>query len=271
MKTKKIAITGATGFLGAHVMQLFQQESVTTSFLKKETQDLFIPQSLSELLIGASAVVHLAGANRDTNYKLAKVNLLGTVRLMEAMRLYCPKAALIFASSVQAAWKNSFYGWSKRCAEEVIGYESRSRGMRAVVLRFSNLYGPGGRPFYNSAISTFAHLIQSGKPIVVHGDGKQIRDYLYVKDAALAIFRSVMYRGVEICPVIDVCSGERVSINGLIHTMSKLVGKEISVSYAPSPNKESVLPICSFSRASQILGWEPTTLIYEGLGRTLGL
>lgn len=269
MKLHNVVVTGANGFLGSHVVHILQKESVTLSLLDKDIHDLFRPKSLAPLLTGASVVVHLAGANRDANEQLANVNILGTVRLVEAMRLYCPDATLVFASSAQVTWGNSFYGWTKQCAEEIIAYENRSRGFQAVILRFSNLYGPGGRPFYNSVIATYAHLIRIGKPIDMSGDGEQKRDYLYVADAADAIVRAMNYTGADRCPTFDICSGQPVSLNVIIQDMEQILGHTVAVSHKHLGVAEAKYPEQSFEKASAMLGWKPKTKLRDGLRLTL--
>ena len=184
----KVAITGASGFVGSYLLEALRKEKITFATFNHKKHDLFRPETLRDLVKDKDVIIHLAGVNRDDDLtNITKVNVLGTKGLLDAMLMYSPLAKLIFISSFQAYLQENIYGASKRNAEELIeSYVNRSK-LTAIILRFTNMYGPGSKPFYNSVIATFAHQIQKGEPIVINGDGEQKRDYLYITDGANAI------------------------------------------------------------------------------------
>src|SRR6266404_193061 len=183
----KIAITGAEGFIGSYLKKRLQQENIPFREFDRKKYSLDRPESMKDFLIDIDIVVHLAGANRDTPINILKTNAIDTGGLLQAMSLYAPASRIIFASSFWVYSNNSLYGLSKKMAEEIIEYYARTTSLRGTILRISNVYGPGGKPFYNSVIATFAHLIKNKEKISIIGDGSDMRDYIYVGDVIEAI------------------------------------------------------------------------------------
>ncbi len=269
MKRKKIVITGSNGFIGTHLVSLLDSREVDIVTFDKARHDVTSPETLKDLLTEANVVVHLLGANRDTNDNLLRVNTLGTVGLLEGIRNYSPEVKLIFASSFQVYWPNSFYGITKRLAEEVIEYFVRTTPMRATILRISNIYGPGGKPFYNSVIATYAHLIAQSKPLTIHGDGQQKRDYIFVGDVVEAIKKAMDNTQSDKLEYVDICSGVGTTLNEIIQTMEKIRGKSIEKQHEPTKAPQEVYRPRNYDKAEQILGWEPNVSLEEGLRKTL--
>src|SRR3989344_3215110 len=188
-----VAVTGADGFLGRHVVEKLKKESNIVLFLfDRSKQSLFRVNSLRQFLNKKDVIIHLAAVNRDNNSNLIKVNCLGILGLLEGICKYSPNAKLIFSSSFQVYEKESMYGLSKKFAEELIEYYSKKNNIKSIILRIANIYGSGGKPFYNSAIATFVYQIKTGKPLIINGDGKQKRDYIHVTDVVDAIMKCIL-------------------------------------------------------------------------------
>lgn len=265
-----IVVTGSTGFVGKHLVAALHTQKAGVRELIRTKHDVFRPETLKDLLIGADAVVHLLGVNRDTDGNLLRGNTLGTVGVLQAMASYAPKATLVFASSFQIYWENSFYGLTKHLAEEAIEYFVRTVGMRATILRISNIYGPGGKPFYNSVIATFTHLVREGKPLVIHGDGEQKRDYIYVADVVEALEKAIYNTKGDRLEYVDICSGVGVTLNNIVQTMEHIVGRKIIKQHEPLKTPQEGYEQRNYDKAKKLLGWEPKTSLKEGLQRTLG-
>ncbi len=259
-----IALTGAHGFLGQHVLgALNSMDGITVRIVPHG-----IPLNASgarNLLDGVSLVIHLAGVNRDTPEKLMEGNLLFTVELLECMRRWAPEARIVFASSSQVYLPTSFYGLAKHSAEEAIRLYSRLFGIRSIIFRFSNIYGPFGRPFYNSLIATFVHQAHEGQELTIHGNGEQKRDYLSVNDAVRAIQKVLDYNPTEGCSVFDICSGSAATVKEVVDAIRKVGPWQIAVTYEHTDRIEVNQPVRKPTKANEQLGWSPTVTLEDGL------
>lgn len=268
MNTGKIVITGGEGFLGKYVVERLKKEGMSPVLLDKKKHDLFDPQSLEELLKGAGVIIHLAGANRDSDFNLIRVNTLGTAALLESISKYAKGAKLIFSSTAQV-YTDGVYGLSKKFAEQLIENYSNRKLVRGIVLRISNIYGVGCRPFYNSVIATFIHLANEKKPIVINGDGSQRRDYVYVEDVVDAIIKSIDYNMENSIEHFDICSGKLVSLNEIVDKLRFISKKEIDVQYNKNYQGSEWEIKRDHNLASEKLGWNPKTTLDQGLRYTI--
>ncbi len=161
----KLLITGANGFIARnlrwHLKEAGGHDVVTFT---RETN----PELLPALLDGVQAIVHLAGINRPpTPDEFQSGNADLTAALCNALRRTGQSPAVIFASSVQAAFDNP-YGRSKATAEAHLERYGHDTGAVVVIYRLPNVFGKWSRPNYNSAIATFCHNTARGLPIEVH-------------------------------------------------------------------------------------------------------
>ena len=268
MKKIKVAVTGADGFLGRYVVKRLKKErNITFFLLDKSKHNLFRTNSLKQLLNNKDVIIHLAAVNRDNNSNLIKVNCLGILGLLEGICKYSPNAKLIFSSSFQVYEKESMYGLSKKFAEELIEYYSKKNNIKSIILRIANIYGSGGKPFYNSAIATFVYQIKTGKPLIINGDGKQKRDYIHVTDVVDAIMKCILYVPETNITNIDICSGTLTSINDLIETLKRKSSRHVMITHNHSLHEAEgdIEKKFSIRKALRLLSWKPTVSLAAGL------
>lgn len=174
-RQRRVAITGAQGFLGWHLScRLLAQDAVDVIRLGRTEFDN--AEKLAALVVDVDTVIHIAGVNRaDSDDQVEQGNVELAIRLATA--LGDRPVHLVFANSVQVEVDNP-YGRGKRRAAEVL---SALPGTFADVL-LPNLFGEHGRPFYNSFVATFAHEVAHGRQPTVAGD-RLIR-LLHAQDAA---------------------------------------------------------------------------------------
>jgi UDP-2-acetamido-2,6-beta-L-arabino-hexul-4-ose reductase len=140
---------------------------------------------LGERVRKADFVFHLAGVNRPKDpaeFQLANADLTRELCNLAAAAKNDP--VVVIASSTQALLDNP-YGESKRNAEKAVEQFAKNGG-RAVIFRFPNVFGPGGRPNYNSVVATFAHNTARGLPIEIHDPARELA-LVYVHDVAKAM------------------------------------------------------------------------------------
>jgi UDP-glucose 4-epimerase len=163
------------------------------------------------------------------------------------------------------------YGITKLAIEKYLQLFHRLHGLDYVVTRISNPYGEHQNPnAKQGAIGVFLGNIAQGRDIEIWGDGKVVRDYIYIGDAVNALIKAI-----DFCPAVgghrifNVGAGQGVSLTELIETMKQVVGKSITVKYTSTSRPEDVpVNVLDITRARSVLGWEPKVNLPEGLEKT---
>lgn len=275
----RVGITGASGFVGSYLTRaLAALPGVEVEELQRGKYNLFEVEGLKPFVSDKEVIFHLANVNRDTKENLFRVNVMGTLNLMEALALYASSTVkVVYLSSFQVykvpnspvpigeSWPvrpQNLYGVSKMAAEALIACYP----FPVIIFRGSNFFGPGCKPYYNSVISTFCDLLQQGKPLTIHGTGEQGRDFLYISDAVEVLCKVLYYQpqGME---VYNLCSGKMVTISQIIALLSKISGRKVRVNY-----QEALEEVTSWlgdnSSCRERFNWVPRTTIEEGLLHT---
>lgn len=273
----KVAITGSDGFIGRHLHRALSQSHAVHS-LRRDRCDLLKPHTLEEFVSGMDCIVHLAALNRAEHWPMFEVNVMGTLGLLEAIGCFNPGCTLIFASSFQvyapqspevqvredsALAPTSFYGLTKCLSERTIQHYAQDGLLRAIILRLANVYGPGCRPYYNSAIATFAERAVHREPLEV-SNPLSARDFIYIEDVVQAFAKAVEHQpqGVDI---FNVCSGQLSTLEEIV----AVVNRHIQVEAKCGPVRTEPV-ICGDPTVSErILGFVARVNLWEGIQRTL--
>ena len=189
--------------------------------------------------------------------------------IVEEEKRYAYAALPQGVSEAQPLDFHSPYGCSKGAADQYVRDYARIYGLKTVVMRMSCIYGP--RQFGIEDQGWVAHfLIASilGRPITIYGDGKQIRDILYIDDLLLAFQRAV--------ELIDVTAGQVYNIGGganntisiwteFSELLAELLGREVNVTYDDWRPGDQLAYVSDTTKAHQELDWEPETSVGTGL------
>lgn len=299
----RVLITGGAGFLGTALANRLVAEGRTVVALDDLTAgdprrlapevlltrgDVRDVPKLWTLLQGVGCVYHLAARVRvpesihyPSDYN--QVNVGGTVALMEAMRDTGVKR-VVFASSgalygeqahqpideQQTPNPNSPYGVSKIAAEYYVATLGALYDIETVSLRIFNAYGPGQDlpPSYPPVIPQLLKQARAGGSLVIIGDGTQTRDFVFVDDVVDALLAAATATDVNRA-VINIGSGQEVSINELARRVVRVTGKRVNVLHnLAQPGGVSRL-VADVHLARQLLGWAPSTDLDRGLRLTL--
>ncbi|MFD2168571.1 NAD-dependent epimerase/dehydratase family protein [Tumebacillus lipolyticus] len=209
----------------------------------------------------------------------ASVNILGTINMLEA----CCEAsvqAFVYASSC-AVYGDlhagviteedpvnpiSFYGASKLAPELYIRVFHQMYGLPYTILRYANVYGPRQTPHSEGGVvAIFLDRIRRGLPLLIHGDGEQTRDFVYVKDAVRANI-AAMYRNQN--RVIQVGTATATSINQLVAMLRYIHCSEIKVTYEPERPGDIKHSCLDYSQNRRQLLWSPQYDLLQGLTET---
>lgn len=229
-----------------------------------------------------SYVVHLA-AKADTRKAVSiprvytSVNIDGTVNILELARDYAVENLVIASSSSvygnteRLPWSEretadrplSPYGATKRAIELLAHAYHHNFGMNITCLRYFNAYGENNRPGMVPYI--WANALLKNEPIEISGQGERKRDYTYVGDVVrgtvLAMEKPL---GFE---VLNIGNSNPVSLKELLTVFEKVIGTKAEVHTRPSHSASVEDTYADVQKAKELLGWEPTISIEEGITR----
>jgi UDP-glucuronate 4-epimerase len=206
-----------------------------------------------------------------------RVNVEGTVNLLEAARLHGVKKVLIASSSSVYGVNSkvpfseddpifhaiSPYAASKLACEALGHVYHHLYGMDIVMLRFFTVYGPRQRP--DLAIHKFARLIRAGKPIPVFGDGRTARDYTYVTDTVDGVIAATQQEfGYEI---FNLGESQTVTLARLIELLEAALGQKAILDRQPPQPGDVPITYANIEKARARLGYHPQVKIEQGIPR----
>jgi len=214
----------------------------------------------------------------------AEINILGALNLLEAAVRHQVQR-VIFASTGGAMYGEqerlptaetvfpepvSPYGVAKCAVERYLHAFREMHGLRAVALRYANVYGPRQNPHGEAGVvAIFCRGLLDGKTLTVYGDGGQTRDYVYVGDIVRANLLATTVPLDAKVPIVNVGTGVETSVNDLVRFLGEAAGSPLNVRHdAPRPGEQRRSALDA-RLAERILGWRPMTDVRVGLGHTL--
>lgn len=253
-----------------HVYHFAAQVAVTAS-LRDPQQDFSVnAQGTLNVLEVARSLPHPPSVLFASTNKV--YGALDGLALNTGQHRYVPRERKLRIGGIdelQALQFHSPYGCSKGAAEQYVLDYARSFGLRAVVLRMSCIYGP--HQYGTEDQGWVAHFIRralGGQPLTIYGDGKQVRDVLYVEDFmdALERTRAGMERLSGRVFNIGGGPGRTLSLLELVQYLSRMIGKPLGVQFAPWRQGDQKYYVSDITRFAQSTGWHPRTGLGSGLG-----
>jgi UDP-glucose 4-epimerase len=298
MQSVRAIVTGGAGFIGSHVADALvtrgDEVAVVDSLVhgKEENvpagaqlhvRDIRVPLDDVFDRVRPEAVFHLA-AQADVRVSVedpvadAEVNVLGTVRVLEAARQH--GAQVVFASTGGAIYGEevepparedapceplSPYGTAKLAAEEYIRAYNRLHGTRHVTLRYGNVYGPRQDPHGEAGVvAIFLGALGRSEQARIFGDGSQTRDYVYVGDVARATTSAIGQDG----GIFNVGTGRETSVVELYDLCARIAGSETKAEHAPARLGELQRSSLDPELAASELGFRAMVELEDGLRAT---
>ncbi|MFC7082344.1 SDR family NAD(P)-dependent oxidoreductase [Halorussus caseinilyticus] len=209
--------------------------------------------------------------------KVNEINVSGTLNVLEAAR-DSDTERVVVASSSSVYGKPEYlpydedhpntpvspYGASKVAQEQYTRVYNEVYGLPTVALRYFTVYGPRMRP--NMAISNFVSRCLNGEPPVVYGDGTQTRDFTYVGDVVRAN-RALLDTDAADGEAMNVGSTDNIEIRTLAEEIRDQLAPDLELEYAERNDADSEHTHADISKADELVGYEPTTTIREGVER----
>lgn len=295
----RVLVTGGAGFIGSNLVKLLAEsdhEIVVLDNLAsghRHNLDPF-PQvrlfeadvrneaAVRDAMAGCEVVFHLAasvGNVRSIEHPLddSQINMLGTLHVLEAAR-HLNVRKVVFSSSAgifgelktlpiredHPVEPDTPYGASKLGAEKMCLAYAKLYPLECVCLRYFNVYGLNQRyDAYGNVIPIFAHRALRGLPIVIYGDGEQTRDFINVRDVAMANYRAAMAPGVS--GAFNIASGTRVTINDLAGMLGRAGGLKLTIEHAAPRAGDVRHSLADVSAARAAFGFDPAVSLEPGL------
>mgnify|MGYP001256938230 CR=1 FL=1 len=197
--TKKILVTGSSGFIGSHVADNLEKkghkivlfDSVSSKYKTKNQKefigDILNQNDIDNAIDGCDMVYHFAaqadiGASSNSPKETMLRNIIGTQNVLESAKKK-GLSRILFASTIYVYSElGSFYRVSKQACEKMIEEYQREFSINYTILRFGSLYGPRANQF--NGIRDFLYQAIKNNKIIRRGDGEEIREYIHVNDAA---------------------------------------------------------------------------------------
>jgi UDP-glucose 4-epimerase len=305
MSDQTVLVTGGAGFIGSEVVrQLVARGAQVTAVdnlvngkrenlvgmpedrFRLEIADIRDGDSMGPLLSTSTLVLHLAclGVRHSIHSPLENhdVNATGTLKILEAAR-HAGVLRFVYVSSSEIygtaqtvpmteqhpACPMTVYGASKLAGERYSDAYWRTYGFPTVIIRPFNAFGPQSHHEGDSGevIPKFMLRAMAGRPLLVHGDGRQTRDFTYVADTARGILLAAM-ADRAVGETINLGQGKEISINELVGAIGAATGRNnLDILYGP-PRPGDVLRLHADNRkAAELIGYTPQTSLREGLIR----
>ncbi|MEM2129452.1 MAG: NAD-dependent epimerase/dehydratase family protein [Candidatus Bathyarchaeia archaeon] len=307
MKLEKVLVTGGAGFIGSClvkelinsgyfvvVLDNFCSGSIENlrrfpnkGLLEVVKGDIRDKNIVERVLKGVDAVVHLA-ALIDVKESVRNplethdVNVNGTLNVLESS-VRADVKKFVFASSTAVYGDTnklplkeyypirpiSPYAASKAAAESYCLVFNRCYGIKTVILRFFNVYGPGQKnSVYSGVITKFLENALNDKPLIIYGDGKQTRDFIYVDDVIKATILALEKNGLE-GGIFNVCSGKPTSVNELVEIIKIVMRKNLKVIHDKPREGDIKSNYGNPLKSEKMLGFKNRTNLVVGLKKIL--
>lgn len=297
----KVLVTGGAGFIGSHIVdQALEagyevcivddlstgkrgQVNPQASFYEMDIESPDIervfqaesPDFVIHQAAQSSVPVSVQNPVRD-----AKINIVGTINLLEAARKHCVRK-VVYASSAAVYGEPQYmgideihpkqplspYGISKYVPEFYLNAYHHLYGLNYTAFRYANVFGERQDPKgEGGVVSIFVDRALVGEELTVFGDGQQTRDFVYVKDVARANIMALTSGDNEI---FNISTNEKTSINQLIALMNDALGTELKVRYDAPREGDILHSYLDNTNAIEKFGWTPQYSLRQGLEKTL--
>jgi UDP-glucose 4-epimerase len=256
-----------------------------------DVADIRDPEAMSRAVRGQDVVFHLAGQmdhvlSLTDPFPDIEINIKGTTVLMEALKRHNPKARVVYTGTrgeygsadslpvTEDAPTNprGLHEISNLAAAKIVEMYGHVHGIRGTMLRLSNIFGPRAQMRHSryGVANWFVRLALDGGVIPVFGDGKILRDFLYVDDCVEAILLAAG-SDAALGEVLNVGGGEPTTFREVAETLAALTGARWE--FAPfSAERKAQEPGDFYSdvrKIGRVLGWRPRTPLGEGLEKTI--
>jgi UDP-glucose 4-epimerase len=301
-KVAKILVTGGAGFIGSSVADRFIKDGhkvviidnlstgVEANLNKKAkfyevdirgvVVDKIFEREKPDVLCHHAAQIDVRKSAEDPIFD-AEVNIIGSLNLFNS----CVKhkaEKIIFASTGGAIYGEqdyfpadedhpanplSPYGVAKLTIEKYLHFYKEVYGINFVSLRYANVYGPRQNPFGEAGVvGIFTERLLGNKKVIINGDGKQTRDFIFVEDVVESNVLALKYPQSDI---FNIGTGIETDINCIFRILKEKIESEQKEFHGPAKPGDQKRSVIECSKAKRLLKWKPRYNLEDGIAKTV--
>jgi UDP-glucose 4-epimerase len=297
-------VTGGCGFIGSHLTDALLAaghnvrilDDLSTGRLENKPEgaellqaDVTNSAAVAEAMHGVAGCFHLAAVASVERSSIDwinthRTNLTGAITVFDHARRRDPPVSVVYASSAAVYASNesiplaeatatkplSAYGADKLGSEQHAFVASHVHKVPTCGMRFFNVFGPRQDPTspYSGVISIFFDRLFSGRGITIFGDGRQVRDFIFVDDVVQALMRAMQRVSCE-ANVFNVCTGRGTTVLELAQSVQDILGISGELTFAPPRAGEVRHSVGDPFLARELLNFEATLDLRSGLEKLL--
>jgi len=300
----KILVTGGAGFIGSHLVDKLIEKGHSVAVIdnlstgkkeninkkaefynkdiRKDNISKIIKKEDPEVIFHYAAQIDVRKSTQNP-IEDGKINILGSLNVIESFLdkatnpkhfFFASTGGAIYGDADQIPTKESYkeeplspYGVAKLSVEKYLNFYKETHNLKYTAFRFSNVYGPRQNPDGEAGVAAiFTDQIFSGEQPIIFGDGKQTRDFVYVKDVVRA---NMMALNKGKGGTYNISTGKETSVNEIFKYLVEFTGKEIKEKHGDPKKGEQRRSCLDYSKAKKELGWEPKYDIKKGLKETV--
>ena len=300
----RFLVTGGAGFIGSHLCDRLiadghevicvdnfftgRRENVR-HLVDNHRFELVRHDVIQPILLEVDQIYNLACPASPIHYqynpvKTVKTNVMGTLNMLGLAKRVHARILQASTSEVygdplehpqtESYWGNvnpvglrSCYDEGKRVAETLMMDYHRQSGVDTRIARIFNTYGPRMLANDGRVVSNFIVQALSGEPLTVYGDGKQTRSFCYVDDLVDGLVR--LMNTAEVFEPVNLGNQNEFTIEELASEVKRLCEADVKIKHEPLPMDDPRQRKPNITRAKELLGWEPTVMLSEGLRLTI--
>ncbi len=298
---EKVLVTGGAGFIGSHIVDLLLDKGYevividnlssghnlndNVKFYKEDIRNTegvnkIFKDEKPDYVIHTAAQISVPMSVRNPRLD-ADINVMGLINVLEASKNNNVKK-VVFSSTGGAMYGDTKiiptpetvcpkppapYGIAKLYSELMLANYKREFGLDFTALRYGNVYGPRQDGSGEAGvIAIFTSRMLNNEEVTINGDGKYVRDYVYVKDVARANLLALNNGSGE---VINIGTGKGTDVNELFKLIKEATNYSKKAKYGPARPGDLRKSILDNSKAKLVLSWEPMTNLREGIKETV--
>lgn len=301
----EVGLTGATGFLGSRLLPLLSEHNLvlttvagekinesrdTTHEVRDETVtrnsnlvtrtiecDLSASSPPSEFYENLDVLVHMVGSFSPDPKAMTTLNLASLMYVLAPLEKLAKKPRVVFTSSCAVYGEtpegmankeddplepSTPYGFAKLWCEQYLAWHSQRHGYETTVLRFPNIYGRGSQ----AVMAKFIERLEAGQPVQLDGEGNQVRDFLYVDDAAASIAAAI---NANQTGIFNISTGVETTLRELLSLLGESMDMQPEIESRPVNPFTQHRIVLDPTKAASELDWQPTVGLEEGIRKVL--